>query len=644
MNTNNSFIFERKSLYLFSKKGNIIFSENENKNNNDSICNKYEIILSNIVKELSKRKNKNNHEKINFIISYVGNNDKIVILEIEKINFIAIGVFSLKTKTVIIKFYLLSFFMNFINYEQDIDLLFSNNINNNKINIYMDIYKSFLFIPFNKYFIYLSRKIFRRQKLKIKNIFYKNYYLIELNSDNIIFSLQSLYNINSTNGEAGSIYQLKIHKKEQIWDEILYHCHKLKNNYITKYSSYFNEEKYQQYYSILELKSTFPRRKFLIKFLPILNGLALIHEFIQIKLSSLQGNENTPYREYESLYGFDEENKSNNEKSNSDGNDKFIIIKNEPLILKKVNLFFVESFFIKIPSTDLFIGDKQKNIYYCKEIINIIEKYTKNEKIINNNNNLILKNIEKDLYEEFLMMQSEKNEIEMNSSTRLINHISELSYANDLNDDNNDKKISLNISKNFILNNLFKINGISKKDNILKNSNSQKYYNIFKDNHNNNKIYSNSKKEINKLSEILNDKISDYTGSIYIYNKNKKEENNININSINIFDNNSIKTSNIYDSKIFFNRDNSFSKEDFFNIDISNIYQDDKKQRSFLFNKNNLDHPKNDIKSRKTSYEYFNNRSTNKHDNSKKNDLDLESDYLGSKEEFFEGELRNQVK
>ena len=113
---------------------------------------------------------------------------------------------------------------------------------------------------------------------------------------------------------------------------------------------------------------------------------------------------------------------------------------------------------------------------------------------------------------------------------------------------------------------------------------------------------------------------------------------------INIFDNNSIKTSNIYDSKIFFNRDNSFSKEDFFNIDISNIYQDDKKQRSFLFNKNNLDHPKNDIKSRKTSYEYFNNRSTNKHDNSKKNDLDLESDYLGSKEEFFEGELRNQVK
>ena len=56
MNTNNSFIFEKKSLYLFSKKGNIIFSENENKNNNDSICNKYEIILSNIVKELSKRK------------------------------------------------------------------------------------------------------------------------------------------------------------------------------------------------------------------------------------------------------------------------------------------------------------------------------------------------------------------------------------------------------------------------------------------------------------------------------------------------------------------------------------------------------------------------------------------------------------
>ena len=588
--------------------------------------------------ELSKRNNKNNNEKINFIKLFAGNNSKIIIVEIEKINIIAIGVFSLKTKTVIIKYYLLSFLFNFINYEQDkIDILYNNNIYKN--NIYLDIYKSFLFIPFNKYFNYLSRKIFRRQKLKIKHIFYKNYYLIELNSDNIIFSLQSLYNINSPNGEGGSIHQLKIHKKEQIWDEILYHCHTLKNNYMNQFSSYFNEDNYQKYYSVLELKSTFPRRTFLIKFLPILNGLALIHEFIQIKLSSLKGNENTPYREYESIYGFNEEYKFNDEKSNN--NDKLILLKNEPLILKKVNLFFVESFFIKLPSTDLFIGDKQKNIYFCKEIMNIIEKYSKNEKILNNNN-IILKNIEKEMYEEYLKIQSEKNEIELNSSKRLIN-----SSINDycINEDNNDKQISLNISKNFILSNLFSINGTLKKDNILKNSNSQKYYNIFKDNHKVNRIYSGSKKDINKLSEILNDKISDYTGSVYFNNKNKKEDNNINLNSINILDNNTIKTSNILDSYIFFNKDHSIEKEDdLFNINISNIFQEEEKQRSTIFNKNNWEYLKSDKKSRKTSFEYFNDKSTKKQDKSKNTDLDLELEYLGSKEEFIEGELKNKVK
>ena len=101
------------------------------------------------------------------------NNDIIIILEIKKINFMAIGVISL----------------NFRNNEQDkVDLLFNNNNNNNnKNNIYMDINKIFLFILFNN-----------------------NYNLIELNSDNIIFSLQSLYNVNSMNSEGGSIHQLII--------------------------------------------------------------------------------------------------------------------------------------------------------------------------------------------------------------------------------------------------------------------------------------------------------------------------------------------------------------------------------------------------------------------------------------------------
>ena len=598
-------------------------------------------------------KNKNNHGEINFNILFVGNNEKIVIVEIEKINIIAIGVFSLKTKTMIIKFFLLSFLISFINYIQNkTDILFNENNNISKNNLYVDIYKSFLFLPFKKYFNFLSRRIFRRQKLKLKNTFYKNYYLIELNSDKIIFSLQSLYNMNSTNGEGCSKYQLEIHKKEQIWNDILYHCHTLKKNYMNKYSSYFNEDNYQQYYAILELKSTFPRRKFLIKFLPILNGLALIHEYIQIKLSSVEGNENTHYRECESIYGFKEEVKSQNEKNFS--NDKLIVLKNEPIILKKVNIFFVESFFIKIPSSGLFISDKQKNIYYCKEIMSIIERYEIKEKSLNNIN--IQKNIEKVLYEEYLKIQSENNEIEINSSNKLINQYYNESFINEgfPNEDNNDKKIELNISKSFILNALYdKINYISKNDDILKNTLSQKFFNISKDIHTNNKIYSNSKKEINKLSEILNDKISDYTGPVNFYNKHKNEDNsnlNSNINSLNVFDNISIKTSNNPDSNILFNRDNSLLKEDVFSIDLSNIQPEGKKPRKYsniqYNNRSNFERQRNDKKSLKTSFDFFNKISTKKEDSNNSNNsyLEIGLDYLGSKEEFFEGELKNKVK
>ena len=172
------------------------------------------------------------------------NNDIIIILEIKKINFMAIGVISL----------------NFRNNEQDkIDLLFNNNNNNNnKNNIYMDINKIFLFILFNN-----------------------NYNLIELNSDNIIFSLQSLYNVNSMNSEGGSIHQLKINKKRINIGWNFISLPQIKNNYMIKYSSYFNEENN-----------------------PILE-------------SNRFSNENILYLDYKSLYGFNEENKSNNEKSNS---------------------------------------------------------------------------------------------------------------------------------------------------------------------------------------------------------------------------------------------------------------------------------------------------------------------------------------
>jgi hypothetical protein len=605
----------------------------------NSNYNNYERKISNLIKKIIKN-TKNKKDEIKFNNFYVGNIDKIVVVNFDKINYIVVGIFSMKTKTVIIKFYLLSFLISIINYFQEKTNLLFNSSNNNisKNNIYIDIYKSFLFLPFQKYFEFLSRKIFKRQKLKIKNIFYKNYYLVDINSEKIIFSLQSLYNTDSSNGEGGSKYQLKIHKKEQIWEEILYHCHILKQNYLKNFSLNFNEDKYQNYYAIVELKSTFPRRSFLIKFLPILSGLALIHEYVQIKLSSINsGEENNIYKECESIYGFNDEIKSQNDKNNN----MLIIIKNEPIILKKVNLFFVESFFANIPSSGLFNCQKQNNIYYSKEIMNIINRH-----IISIKNYNILKNIEKDLYEEYLeKLLYENNENEITSSNKLIVKKNSSNIEICSNDEfnfedeiNNSKNVSLKITKKFILTILFsEVNNISKDYNNIKTTFTKKIYNY--------KKVSNSKKEINKLSEILKDEISEYTVTLYNYNYNKqKNEDNYNLTDNN---NNSFKTNNIFDSNILFNNgDNSIINDGYFNVDISEVRKKEKKQRknshSLYNNQNPFDFPKDKMNTQ-NSFESFNKNKSGKKQESYNTEYSG-LDYLGSKEEFFEGEIKNKVK
>ena len=627
--SNNSFIFEKKSLFLYNKKGNLLFSD-PNNDKSYSIHNNFSTIINNIIVILNKNKKNKKMNDININIFFLDNIDKIVFVDIEKVNIISIGIFSIKTKTVIIKFYLLSFMITFINYLQERAIFNTDKIINN--NIYIDIYKSFLFMPFNKYFEFLSRNIFKRQKLKFKNIFYKTYYLIELNSDKIIFSLQSLYNMN--NGQGESNYQLKIHKKDQIWNEILYHCHKLKNHYMNKYSLNFIEDQYQNYYANVELKSTFPRRGFLIKFLPILNGLALIHEYIQIKLSSIKGDEKI-YKECESIYGFIDDCKSQNDKITN--NNQLIFLKEEPTILQKVNLFFVESLFVNMPSTELFNWKKNKNIYISQEIMNIIDRY-----LISRNNNNILKNIEKHLYKEYIeIMQLENNELELNSSTNLIRPYKNLNEdINDIssnegdfyNKENYPKNLSFHISKNFVLFALFnKTNNKFINDNVT-NLYSQKRNSLFNDNIYVNKKYSNSKKDINKFNEILNDNITDYIGTSNIYCKYKNEENN---NS---------SRNNIFDSNFLFdNKENSLINEDYFNIDISIIEKKHRKYSFFKYDNKNKEFQKDKISIKKFLDNSYN-KSNKRHDsyNSENNDLDF--DYLGSKEEFFEGEIKNKVK
>ena len=576
-NINTSFIFEKKNLFLFTLTGNLIFSES------DIEKTEYKNILRNIILKITKIetiKPKNGNiitENIYFNMFIIGNRDKIVILRIGDINIISLGVFSKETKTSIIKIYLLNNLIMFLNY---LDIVESNssfsNINPNNT-LQINLYKEFFLSSFNAYFILITRQLFQRHKYKLKNIFYKNYSLVELNTNKIIFSFESLYNNKESNGDK---YQIKINNKEHIWNEVLYHCHILKNNYIKQYSINYNEDNYNNFFVIFELKSTFPRRTFIIKFLPILNGVCIIHEFVQTKLSSNEGNEINHYKEYESLYGYFNEININtlSQKTANSTQSKLILFKNEPNFIKKINCFFLGSLSLKNQHKDLFFSRKNNNIFICEDMLKIINNCLINENSLNNN--IIIREIEKRLYDEYLQENKKKdNDIELN----IYHNKNIFLFSNDdyLTEENFSQKMDLNIPKEYILSILF-------NNNKLKNTHLTKDKEISLLS----KKFLGSKKDCTKLSDILNENISENIGSYYHSTKKVLKENN------------SFKTSNIFDStnNNIMNLDNSTN---IFNIDVSIIKNN--------YNKSGID---------------------------KLND----EENLDSKEEFFEDEKIKKIK
>ena len=70
--------------------------------------------------------------------------------------------------------------------------------NSNFINsIYSKLYDTFLSIPIQMHFNRIIKKIFKRQTLYIKDIYYKNYYLIDIDNEKVVLSLETLNDKNN---------------------------------------------------------------------------------------------------------------------------------------------------------------------------------------------------------------------------------------------------------------------------------------------------------------------------------------------------------------------------------------------------------------------------------------------------------------
>ena len=177
-------------------------------------------IIKNVCVSDFKKNNKNEGIHYNFFII---SNIKIVVINIPMTNLVAVGIFSRGTKTSIIRFYLLYMIISFINYTGDKNDYFKSDqikeINAvSKMNK-TKIYDSFLSIPTQIYFGKMIQKIFKKRTLYIKDIYYKNFYLIDLNNNKIVLSLDNLYNKDKNNNNN---IELKIFKKKKIKKELLF--------------------------------------------------------------------------------------------------------------------------------------------------------------------------------------------------------------------------------------------------------------------------------------------------------------------------------------------------------------------------------------------------------------------------------------
>ena len=364
-------------------------------------------------------------------------------LNIATANVISLAVCSHETKSKLVYFFLLKIIMSYLNYMKMHNC-------NTTYNIHSIIYETIFLPPIKNHYSLAIREVFRRYTLYINNILYKNFYLINLCSNDIILSLESIFDLNK-NG-----YMEKKIPNKLIWDEILFHSHKLKDDYIKKNNYIFQIENLQEFYTKVEIKATYPRLIYIIKFLPLLGGLALVYEYSQNSMSRIGGLDKSIYKEYNIEYGyyFDEEN---NFKTKND--DEFLL--NEPDVLIHIHFYIIECLLCNLDNINFFVFNKYQKIYISDEILQFINKHIYSNINISQITDVVnkqefvhqlLEKIISELYDEYLQINSQKEQSKYSAmintkkekAENSLNKLFFLSYPD-----------SLYISKKFTLNCLF---------------------------------------------------------------------------------------------------------------------------------------------------------------------------------------------
>ena len=234
--------------------------------------------------------------------------------------------------------------------------------------IYELYFLRYIGIHFQKIF----NELLKREEFNESSYFkFKNLYIVDLSTGNILLDWLDIEK-NKQN--------IKYYLNDKLWIELMHHSKMMMEDYKKEHKFYFTYIGSSFRFVKFECTSTFPRLTFIIKFIPLLKGLSIIHIYTQKKLSRITENSEQQlfrYKEIDLLYGADIRTNSNLDFRYS-----------EHRILQNIEKFFIE-FFISIRNAEIFReqNSNKELKYFNYPIILEINKGLKEMYYNNNNSN-----------------------------------------------------------------------------------------------------------------------------------------------------------------------------------------------------------------------------------------------------------------
>ena len=305
----NIFMFNSSGICFLETQQEILFNELKEYNEYKiKIKNIAHIFLMHQQKNMNKAKNKNketiyinqtdNNIGNDFIFNYI-ETDLYKILLLIKNDFILVSTFPKSSSIQFQRLLLIHIFIALTNFKGDIynickklnefetyntknfthiksfyaqkDLTIKESNDILEILIFENIFLKALVIHFIKVFY----EIFKKEDLNLKQTKLKNLYIVDMNNSEVILDMNKIQGIKQKSKNK------KFYKCEKLYEEIIYQSKNMYNNYIKEYNMKYSSADSSFRFVKFECTSTYPRLLFIIRFVPVLKGISIIHVYSQ---------------------------------------------------------------------------------------------------------------------------------------------------------------------------------------------------------------------------------------------------------------------------------------------------------------------------------------------------------------------------